>query len=69
LYTGGAGQSHFEELSLSDNPQLASLWKTEGIQFRKEAALHFTDWHSAPRQQWVIIIQGELEIGLGDGSI
>ena len=30
---------------------------------------NFLDWHPAPRRQWVIILSGELEIGLGDGSV
>lgn len=29
----------------------------------------FIDWHPAPRRQYVIILSGQLEIGLGDGSI
>lgn len=68
LYTGKDGQSHFEELPISANPKLGVMQKTEGIFFREEAAGHFQDWHPAPRRQWVIIIKGDLEIGLGDGS-
>ena len=26
------------------------------------------DWHPAPRRQYVIIVSGQLEIGLGDGT-
>ena len=26
------------------------------------------DWHPAPRRQYVIILTGQLEIGLGDGT-
>ena len=26
------------------------------------------DWHPAPRRQYVIILSGQLEIGLGDGT-
>lgn len=68
LYSGSDGQSHFEELPLSANPKLGELQKTQGIFFREDPAGRFQDWHPAPRRQWVIIIKGELEIGLGDGS-
>jgi quercetin dioxygenase-like cupin family protein len=27
------------------------------------------DWHTAPRKQYVITLSGEVEIGLGDGSV
>ena len=29
---------------------------------------HFIDWHPAPRRQYVILLSGQLEIGLGDGT-
>ena len=68
LYTGRDGQSHFEDLPLSAHPELTSLQATTGIVFRKDPAGRFQDWHPAPRRQWVIVLRGELEIGLGDGS-
>jgi hypothetical protein len=67
LYTGSDGESHIEELRLGEG--LASLTPTAGIQFRESPAGNFLDWHPAPRRQWVIILSGELEIGLGDGSL
>jgi quercetin dioxygenase-like cupin family protein len=39
------------------------------IQFRSTEAGNFLDWHTAPRRQFVITISGEVEIGLGDGSV
>ena len=68
LYTGKDGQSHFEEMPIGSTPSLGVLQKTTGIMFREEKPGNFQDWHPAPRRQWVIIIKGELEIGLGDGS-
>ncbi len=29
----------------------------------------FSDWHNAPRRQYVITLAGAIEIGLGDGSV
>ena len=29
----------------------------------------FIDWHVAPRRQFIITLSGEVEIGLGDGTL
>jgi quercetin dioxygenase-like cupin family protein len=68
LYTGGDGESHIEDLKLADHPELLKLQPTTGIQFREWPKGEFIDWHPAPRRQWVIILSGQLEIGLGDGT-
>ena len=69
LYTGEDGQSHLEELDLASHPELTSLMGTKGVVFRSTAPGHFSDWHNAPRRQFVITLSGEGEIGLGDGSV
>ncbi|MBI3325347.1 MAG: hypothetical protein HYZ81_01395 [Nitrospinae bacterium] len=69
LYSGADGQSHIEELKLADHSELSSLKATAGIMFREAPAGNFIDWHPAPRRQWVIILSGQLEIGLGDGTL
>jgi quercetin dioxygenase-like cupin family protein len=69
LYTGDDGQTHIEELSLETHPDLGKLQAAEGIQFRSAAPGNFLDWHPAPRRQFVITLSGEVEIGLGDGSV
>jgi len=42
---------------------------TKGIVFRTTKPGHFSDWHNAPRRQFVITLAGEVEIGLGDGTV
>ena len=69
LYTGDDGQSHIEELDLASHPELEELQNAEGIVFRQSEAGRFSDWHNAPRRQYVITLSGEVEIGLGDGSV
>lgn len=68
LYTGDDGQSHIEEMDLDSHPELTSLQSTTGIVFRTFEVGYFSDWHCAPRRQFVITLEGEVEIGLGDGS-
>ncbi len=69
LYTGQDGQSHLEELDLASHPELTSLQPTAGIAFRTSEPGRFSDWHNAPRRQYVINLAGEVEIGLGDGTV
>ena len=68
LYTGEDGQSHIESIDLAE----ASAW-SQGIEatkisFQVQPTGNYLDWHPAPRRQFVIILSGRLEIGLGDGS-
>lgn len=69
LYTGPDGQSHLETLDLASHPELTSLHAAAGIVFRTTPPGHFSDWHNAPRRQYVITLAGEVEIGLGDGTV
>ena len=69
MYTGDDGETHIEDFSLADHPELAEGLKATNITFREYPPGHFVDWHPGPRRQFVITLQGEGEIGLGDGSL
>ena len=69
LYTGDDGQSHIEELDLASHPELTTMQATTGIQFRTTEPGRFSEWHNAPRRQYVITLSGEMEIGLADGTL
>ena len=69
IYSGDDGESHIEEMDLESNPSLAELHAAKGIVFRQSEPGNFVDWHHAPQRQYVITLQGEGEIGLGDGTI
>ena len=69
LYTGTDGQSHIEELDLAAHPELTALMATKGVVFRSTEPGRFSDWHNAPRRQFVITLSGEAELGFGDGSV
>jgi hypothetical protein len=68
LYTGDDGQTHIEYLDISDQ-KWSELQPATGIAFRSQPPGHFIDWHPAPRRQYVITLDGEMEIGLADGSV
>lgn len=69
LFTGSDGQSHIEEMDPSTHPTLQELQAATGISFSFAEPGHFSDWHTAPRRQYVITLAGEGEIGLADGSL
>jgi hypothetical protein len=69
LYSGDDGESHMEELDIADHPELTQLQGATGIVFKSYAPDYFSDFHTAPRRQYVINIAGENEIELGDGTV
>ncbi|MBM3141231.1 MAG: cupin domain-containing protein [Chloroflexi bacterium] len=68
LYTGTDGQSHVEPVELEQAREWVSGLPATQIAFRVDPVGRFIDWHPAPRRQFVIVLSGRLEIGLGDGS-
>jgi hypothetical protein len=68
LYTGSDGLSHIDRVDLAANPDWIRGLAVSQIAFRENPVGHFLDWHPAPRRQFVIILSGQLEIGLSDGS-
>ena len=72
IYTGDDNESHFEDLDLGfeavASAQVKAMEAATGIQFRKNPPGHFIDFHIAPRRQYVITLEGQAEIGLGDGT-
>ena len=72
IYTGNDNESHFEDLDLGyetvANAQSNAMQAATGIQFRRTPPGNFSDFHTAPRRQYVITLEGQAEIGLGDGT-
>jgi len=73
VYTGDDGASHFEDIDIDLNDHGASgrispLWAGKGVMFREVDGDYALDYHTAPRRQFVINLQGAVEIEVGDGS-
>lgn len=72
IYTGDDGESHFEELELPfeavADAERTAAQQAGAITFSRTRPGSFIDWHPAPRRQYVITLQGQVEIGLGDGA-
>ena len=72
LYSGSDGQSHLEELSFSFMPgDIAEQSPTQaasGISFSRIKPRTFSDWHNAPRRQYVITLRGTGELEIAGGQ-
>ena len=69
IHTGEDGQSHFEDLNIpADEIENVAVAAGANVVFRRFPADYFSDWHCAPRRQYIIILSGQMEIGIGDGT-
>ena len=73
VYTGQDNQSHFEdvEVPLKDGGKagfMSELMKATGVVFRETDGNYNFDFHNAPRRQYVVNLEGEVEIEVGDGT-
>jgi quercetin dioxygenase-like cupin family protein len=73
LFTGADNESHFEEIDVELNfkgkMEVSELQPAHGIVFRRAPATHLSNFHNAPRRQYVITLAGQVEIETGDGSV
>src|SRR5262245_33683151 len=71
LYTGPDGQTHSEEIEAKFMPgggnDVFKMLATAGAELHRAAPGRVSDWHTAPRRQYVITLsgQGELEVAGG----
>src|SRR5436309_15054572 len=68
LYAGADQQAHIETIDFKAKPDWLKGLAASQISFREWPAGQFLDWHPAPRRRFVIILSGQLGIGLGAGS-
>ena len=47
---------------------ISELMKATGIVFRETGGDYNYDFHTAPRRQYVVNLEGEVEIEVGDGT-
>ena len=73
LYTGSDQQSHFEdfEVEMDDHGPIGHLSARHAVSsliFRHTGADYDYDWHNAPQRQYIVILEGGLDIETGDGT-
>jgi hypothetical protein len=67
IFSDAAGDSHFDEciVPLKENGMIGSLSEAvaaSSIIFREVGASYDWDFHTAPQRQYIILLDGEIEI-------
>jgi len=78
VYSCADGSSHFQDESLPMAPGVyvpgiplvysAATQTASAIRFSWVAAGYDSDWHPAPRRQFVMVLSGTVEVTVGDGE-
>lgn len=74
IFADADGESHFDEIEvpLNDAGIIGYLSETvpaHGVIFRENPADYFYDWHPAPNRQFIVMLDGEIEIEVSDGEV
>ena len=68
IYTGADNQTHFQDLDPDTFAKLAPKVGEGGVRLNQGPAKSFSDFHNAPRRQYVVVMSGMMEIEIGDGT-
>ena len=74
IYTGDDGESHFEDFDIplndaGDIGALSELVHATGVIFRETDEVYDYTFHNAPRRQFVVMLDGSVDIEIGDGTV
>ena len=73
LYTGADQQSHFEDfdIDMDDHGLIGHLSARHAVKsliFRHTDSNYDYSWHNAPERQYIVILEGGLDVEIGDGT-
>lgn len=68
IYTGTDNQTHFQDVDLDTFATLAAQVGTGPVRLNQGPARSAMDFHNAPRRQYVLMLSGQMEIEIGDGT-
>ena len=68
VYAGDDGESHFEELTPEQMGEIVNRVGPGDINLNRREAPNFSDYHTAPRRQYVVNLEGTAEFECADGS-
>lgn len=73
LYTDERGESHFRDIEVAwtgnaPSSRISDLIPVKGLIFRETGAGYDLDWHPAPRRQYIINLDGGVQITASDGE-
>ncbi len=74
LYTDEQGESNFEDVNIplidmGSIGYLSDVRDVESLQFRQNDADYDWDFHNAPARQFIILLDGEIEITTSRGDV
>jgi hypothetical protein len=74
VYTGADNRTHFADadIALQDHGTIGLLSDAvpaTGVIFRETPADYEFDWHPAPQRQYIVLLDGMIEIEVGDGEV
>jgi quercetin dioxygenase-like cupin family protein len=68
IFSGADGQTHFQDVDLEAFATLSAQVGEGPVRLNRGPAKSFSDFHNAPRRQYVVMMSGEMEIEIGDGT-
>ena len=68
VFSGDDGESHFEDVSTDEFAEIANNLGEGAIEVNQRPAPSFSDYHNAPRRQYVVILSGVAEFETADGA-
>lgn len=73
MYSGAQGDSHFEDVTIPLVNQgeigfLSATYPVAGLQLRQVAADYDFDFHCAPQKQYIVLLDGAIEIETSLGT-
>ena len=73
IYADADGESHIEdyEIEMEDegpSGRQSPPWPVKEINFREIPPGGATEWHPAPRRQMAVVLKGEAELEVSDGT-
>jgi hypothetical protein len=74
IYSDSAGVTHFEDGVIELSPggpigMLSDPIDTARTIFRSTDADYNYDWHPTPARQFILMMSGEIEVEVGDGTV
>ena len=68
VYPGSDGESHIEEITLENRPELGAITNLSEVKVQQFDGTRKRDFNPLPERRLIIHLSGEVEIGTIDGS-
>jgi hypothetical protein len=75
IFADASGESHLQDVEPEMKPAdhastMSAMIAASGVILRESrSGEYFVDWHNAPRRQFVVNLNGEVEIEVSDGEV